>query len=140
MKRIIYDTGIYVGYLRRGELVQAVETSTQMGLVHLSVVVAEELIVGAPDRSAERFLDRLIRRFDGLNRLEVPNQFDWLRAGHAIRAIGQSRGYELVGRARITNDALIMATAFRIGATVATRDVADFTILREHIAATIVQV
>jgi predicted nucleic acid-binding protein len=140
VRRIVYDTGIYVDYFRRGGHARTVETATSTGVVHLSAVVAEELIVGAPDRVSLRFLERLIERFDTVHRLAVPERLDWLRAGRAIREIGRRHGYELVGRARLTNDALILATALRIGATLVTRNADDFKLLREHLAVTIAAV
>lgn len=140
MKRVIYDTGIYVDYLRRGDYARTVETATGLGLVHLSAVVAHELMVGAPDRAALRFLERLVDRFDAVGRLVVPVRLDWLIAGRAIREVGRRHDYEVVGRARLTNDALILATALRIGATVVTRNVDDLTLLREQISVAVVDV
>lgn len=138
MRRVIYDTGIYIDYLRRGDRAQTVETSTALGIVHLSAVVAAELLVGAPDQSALRFLERLVDRFDAVGRLAVPLRVDWLRAGHAIRHVGQRYGYDVVGRARLTKDALIMATALRIGAAVVTRNVNDFVLLHEYLTVPVV--
>ena len=138
MRRVIFDTSIYVAYLRHGDLARAVETTTRLGIVHLSVVVAEELIVGAPDRQSLLFLERLVERFDAVNRLAVPTRLDWLRAGQAIREIGRRDGYELVGRARLTNDALITATALRLGATVVTRNLDDFARLQEQMVVAVV--
>lgn len=138
MRRVIYDTGVYVEYLCHGDLAQAVETSTRLGIVHLSVVVAEELLVGAPDGPALRFLERLIERFAAVDRLAVPERLDWLRSGRAIREVGRRYGYEMVGRARLTNDALILATALRLGATVVTRDVNDFALLQDYLPAVVV--
>lgn len=140
MKRVIYDTGVYVDYLRRSDHAQSLETTTGMGLVHLSAVVAQELIVGAPDRAALRFLERLVERFDAMGRLAVPVRLDWIRAGRAIRELGRRHGYDLVGRTRLTNDALIMATALRIGATVVTRNAGDFARLRDYLDVTVIDV
>jgi predicted nucleic acid-binding protein len=140
VKRVIYDTGVYVDYLRRGDHARTVETATGLGLVHLSAVVAQELIVGAPDRASLHFLERLVERFDAVGRLVVPVRLDWLRAGRAIREVGRRYDYELVGRARLTNDALILASALRIGATLVTRNLGDFALLREHLAVAVVDV
>jgi predicted nucleic acid-binding protein len=140
VKRVIYDTGVYVDYLRRGDHARTVETATRLGIVHLSAVVAQELVVGAPDRAALRFLERLVERFDALGRLAIPGRLDWLRAGRAIREVGRRHGYEEVGRARLTNDALILATALRIGAALVTGNAGDFALLRQHLAGVVVDV
>jgi predicted nucleic acid-binding protein len=138
VRHVFYDTGIYIDYLRRGDHARTVESATGMGIVHLSVVVAQELLVGAPDRTSLRFLEHLVERFDAVGRLVVPARLDWLRAGRAIREVGRRYDDELVGRARLTNDALILASAFRLGATLVTRNVGDFTLLREHMDVAVV--
>ncbi len=138
MRRVLFDTGVYVGYLRRGELAPVLEGRPTQRIVHLSMVVAQELLVGAPDRRAERFLENLVRRFEELGRLEVPNSTDWIRAGKAIRKVGQHVGYEQVRKARLTNDALIAATALRLGATILTRNAGDFAVLHDYLPAMVV--
>lgn len=140
MKRLIFDTNVYVAYLRSGDLAQVLETTTSRGTVHLSIVVAEELLVGAPSTRAVRFLQRLIDRFDSVGRLEVPVRSDWLRAGEAIRQVAQRQGYELVKRSRLTNDALVAATASRLGAILVTRDAEDFMQLQDYLPATVMVV
>ena len=136
----MYDTGIYVDYLRRGERARAIESVTGLGLVHLSVAVAHELIVGAPDRQALRFLEGLVDQFESVGRLAVPSRLDWLLAGRAVREVGRRNGYEKVGRARLTNDALILAAARTYGATVVTRNLGDFRLLGEYFDVHIVEV
>ncbi|MBI2918586.1 MAG: type II toxin-antitoxin system VapC family toxin [Chloroflexi bacterium] len=138
MKRLIFDTSVYVHYLRRGDLASVVESITARGVVHLSAVVAEELLVGAPSDRAVHFLLALVNRFSSVGRLEVPEREDWLRAGQAIRRLGRERGYELVRRARLTNDALIAAAAFRTGATIITRNAEDFALLRPYLPVAVV--
>ncbi len=49
-------------------------------------------------------------------------------------ALGRRHGYELVGRARLTNDALIAASALSLGATIVTGNAADFALLQEYLA------
>ena len=140
MRRFIFDTSVYVAYLRSGDLARVLETATSWGLVHLSVVVAEELLVGAPSKRAVGFIQEFVDRFHNVGRLEVPLRSDWLRAGEAIRRVGQKHGYELVGRSRLTNDALIAATASRLGATIVTRNSRDFELLRGSLPARVMVV
>lgn len=52
--------------------------------------------------------------------LLVPIQSDWTASEQVLALIGEKYGYEEVGRARMTNDALIAMSAVRQGITVLT--------------------
>ena len=81
----------------------------------LSAVVLEELYAGA--RPADRrVLDRLEHDFERAQRILVPNLTDWVQTGVIPSRLG-NRGYEQIGRARLTNDALIALSAARLGTT-----------------------
>ena len=136
--KVIFDTSVYVDYLRSGKLAHIVEGRAGQAVVHLSAVVAQELLVGAPDRKAVRFLEGLVNRFNAMGRLVVPEIQDWMRAGSAIRQVAQRHGFEQVRRARLTNDALILASGLRLGATILTRNADDFALLRGHLPAAVV--
>ena len=92
----------------------------------LSVVVLEELYVGARDKGMRRLLARLEKDFEGVKRLLVPAQSDWTICGQVLAQVGEKHGYEQVGRARLTNDALIAMSAARNGFTVLTKNADDF--------------
>lgn len=94
--------------------------------VWLSAVVLEELHAGARDARLVKLLRRWERDFERVNRLVVPLQSDWVAAGRVLARIGEKHGYEAIGQARMTNDALIAMTAARNGFTVLTRNAADF--------------
>ena len=92
----------------------------------LSTVVLEELYVGAQDRRLKKLLTRLENDFVKVKRILVPLQSDWTACGQVLALIGEKYGYEEVGRARMTNDALIAITAARNGFTVLTQNATDF--------------
>jgi predicted nucleic acid-binding protein len=92
----------------------------------LSAVVLEELYVGAQDRRLKKLLTRLENDFVKVKRILVPLQSDWTACGQVLALIGEKYGYEEVGRARMTNDALIAITAARNGFTVLTQNATDF--------------
>jgi predicted nucleic acid-binding protein len=48
-----------------------------------------------------------------------------------LAQVGTKYGYEEVGRARLTNDALIVMSAARNGFTVLTKNAADFRLIAE---------
>ena len=86
----------------------------------------EELYVGAQDRRLKKLLTRLENDFVKVKRILVPLQSDWTACGQVLALIGEKYGYEEVGRARMTNDALIAITAARNGFTVLTQNATDF--------------
>jgi predicted nucleic acid-binding protein len=92
----------------------------------LSVVVLEEMLVGARDGKMKKLLTHLERDFERAGRLLVPIQSDWTAAGQVLSLIGEKYGYEEVGRARITNDALIAMSSLRNGVAVQTINDDDY--------------
>lgn len=137
MSGVIFDTSIYIYSLRQGDAsildqrrIASPGESPQQTL-YLSAVVLEELYVGATSRKMKKILSKLENDFEKINRLLMPHQSDWTICGQVLSAIGQKYGFDLVKRARMTNDALIAMTAARSGLTVTTRNSEDFKIIAE---------
>jgi predicted nucleic acid-binding protein len=134
---ILFDTSVYISSLRRGDFsilssrraVRGGEPGVRP--LWLSVVVLEELLVGASDRRMKKLLGRLERDFEHAGRLLVPLQSDWIVSGQVLALIGEKYGYEKVGRARITNDALIATSASRKGIVVQTINDVDYRLIAE---------
>src|SRR5438876_4350915 len=84
----------------------------------LSSVVLSELLVGASDKRSRNRLLEFEKEFAQVNRVLVPTRSEWRLVGEVLSLIGQKYGYEQVGRARMTNDALISMTVARTGLTV----------------------
>jgi predicted nucleic acid-binding protein len=61
----------------------------------------------------------------------VPNLSDWASAGKVLARLAAKYGYERIGRARLTNDALIAISAARTGITVLTANSRDFARIAE---------
>jgi len=99
---------------------------TDLGLF----VVLEELYAGVSSRD-HRIVERIELEFERVNRMLVPNQRDWNRAGHLLNRIANKYGYESIGRSRLTNDAVIAASAARSGVEVITSNARDFSRLAE---------
>lgn len=97
----------------------------------LSAVVLEELYVGALDPKLKKLLEKFERNFDNINRLLVPNKTDWTTCGQVLAMVGNKYGFDLVKRARMTNDCLIAMSARRKGFKVFTHNAADFEIISE---------
>lgn len=131
MHPALFDTSIYISALRRGN--QAVLDSRRVGadaLLWLSAVVLEELYAGADGRDSHA-LERLERDFDRARRILVPNLSDWTQTGRVLGRLAGKYGYERVGQARLTNDALIAMSASRLGIRIVTANERDFRRLAE---------
>src|SRR5438128_9488936 len=64
--------------------------------------------------------------FDRARRILVPNLTDWAQTGKVLARLASEYGYEEIGQARLTNDALIAMSAARQGITVLTTNERDF--------------
>jgi len=129
---VVFDTSIYISALRQGDVSifssrrASVKGEVKDHPLWLSAVVLEELYVGARDRRMKKLLARLENEFAKIGRLLVPLQSDWTASGQVLAMIGEKYGYEIVGRTRMTNDALIAMSIARNGLTIRTRNAEDF--------------
>lgn len=132
MPGILFDTSVYISALRRGDVSilssRRANRSGEAGSrpLWLSAVVLEELLVGARNGRMKKLLAHLERDFERAGRLLVPVQSDWAAAGQVLSLVGEKYGYEEVGRARMTNDALIAMSAARSGIAVQTMNDDDY--------------
>lgn len=126
---ILFDSSVYIAAFRLGGDHSLVSSRwTAEAPLWLSSVVLEELYAGSrPDNRRE--LERLERDFDKARRLLVPNLGDWTTAGRILAGIAENHGYEKIGRARLTNDALIATSAARTGIRVLTINARDYALL-----------
>ena len=127
---ILFDASLYIRALRSGESALLLQRWARESPLWLSAVVLEELYAGAGPNE-QRFLEKLERDFDKARRVLVPNLSDWTQAGRLLGHVGRRYGYERIVQARLTNDALIAASASRCGIAVITANVRDFARLAE---------
>jgi predicted nucleic acid-binding protein len=131
MQAVVFDTSIYISALRAGEEgVLALRRWAAGAPVWLSAVVLEELYAGAGTRE-RKAVERLEYGFDRARRILTPTLPDWVKAGKTLALLGTQYGYEQIGRARLTNDALLATSAGSRGITVITANERDFAKLRE---------
>jgi predicted nucleic acid-binding protein len=126
MQPVLLDSSIYIQALRAGE--EGILASTRLALrgpLWLSAVVLEELYAGV-NMNQRHVVERLERDFGSVRRILVPNLNDWTQAGKVLARLGAEFGYEQIGLARLTNDALIAMSAARQGITVITGNERDF--------------
>jgi predicted nucleic acid-binding protein len=126
MGPVLLDTSIYVSALRAGPGALAqLRRHTPSAPVWISSVVLEELYAGVNPREVH-VIERLERDFDRAGRVLTPNLNDWTSAGKLLARLAQKYDYELIGKARLTNDALLAMSAARRGMTIMTTNVRDF--------------
>jgi predicted nucleic acid-binding protein len=131
MKGFLFDSSLYISALRRGDFaLRWPDDADSESDVWLSSVVLEELYAGASDTELV-LIEEMERLFDRRNRMLVPNLADWTRTGKTLRRLAEKYGYEQIGRGRLTNDALIAASASRAGIRVLTTNGRDFARLAE---------
>ncbi|HWG18719.1 MAG TPA: type II toxin-antitoxin system VapC family toxin [Acidobacteriaceae bacterium] len=127
---ILFDSSLYIRALRDDDAALLVQRWARETPLWLSVVVLEELYAGAA-RNDWRILEKLERDFERAKRILVPGLGDWSVAGRMLAGVAEKYGFERIGRARLTNDALIAASAGRAGITVLTANGRDFAKLAE---------
>lgn len=128
---ILFDSSMYINALRiGGDAPLLLQRWARESPLWLSSVVLEELYAGAT-RGDYRILEKLERDFERARRVLVPNLGDWTQAGRALARLAEKFGYEKIGQARLTNDALIATSAGRAGITVVTVNQRDFVRLAE---------
>jgi len=126
MGPVLLDTSIYITALRAGDdAVLKLRRFTPGAPLWLSSVVLEELYAGVKPRDF-RIVERLERDFDKAGRMLVPNLSDWTLTGKLLARLAAEYGYEQIGQARLTNDALVAMSAARRGITVITANERDF--------------
>jgi predicted nucleic acid-binding protein len=126
MGPVVLDTSIYITALRAGDdAVLQLRRFTPGAPVWLSSVVLEELYAGVKPRDS-RIVERLEHDFDKAGRILVPNLNDWVLAGKVLARLAAKHGFEQIGQARLTNDALLAMSAARRGFTIVTVNKRDF--------------
>src|SRR5260370_4024945 len=105
---------------------------THLPRIVLSAVVMHELLVGARDRRRERLLRRaIIEPFRTRRRIHVPGARTWELAAELDRGLRALGGFEAsLAQRSFANDLLIAASAREIGATIITRNLTDFALVR----------
>jgi predicted nucleic acid-binding protein len=132
---ILFDSSVYISALRARAVAAdhpalLLQRWARESPLWLSSVVLEELYAGS-NPADRKILEKLERDFEKANRVLVPNLTDWSWAGRILAAIAHAHGYEKIGRARLTNDALIAASAARTGIQVMTKNARDFALVAQ---------
>jgi predicted nucleic acid-binding protein len=126
MRPVLLDASVYIAGLRSANNAVLELRWLSSGVpVWLSAVVLEELYAGT-STPGRHVIERLQYDFEKAGRILVPNLSDWTEAGKVLARLAAEYGYERIGQARLTNDALIAMSAARQGVTVVTINERDF--------------
>ena len=129
--QVLFDSSVYIGAFRgHRDAGPIFERWRLKAPIWVSSVVLEELYAGA-DAAGARLIEKLERDFERARRVLVPNLSDWTHSGRILAKVGAKYGFERIGQARLTNDALIAASAARCGIEVVTANTRDFARLAE---------
>jgi predicted nucleic acid-binding protein len=128
----VLDTNIYIDAFTRGADASAFRAFHAAGLSRLilSAVVVHELLVGARGAAQRRQLAALVEAFRSRRRLHVPSLATWQLAAsfdHDLRELGGFAGS--LSQRSFSNDLLLAASARELGATIVTRNIADFALI-----------
>jgi len=124
MRRIVIDTSLYIDWLnaRRHEALLFERGSVK----YLSAVVLLELLAGAFSQRDRKLVGCIAGAFRKAGRLLLPPAAVYAEAGHVLRALQATSGYDLAGAHSLVCDVLIALSARSIGATVITQNERDF--------------
>jgi predicted nucleic acid-binding protein len=117
----LFDTSVYIAYIRRKEYSELVDRATESGGVVLSSVVAMELYAGARSVTEKRLLDQFVESMKIMAAYETPRQDDWARGGILVERFTRFRGH-----ARVRDhfrDILVIRTALNRGAVLVSSNV-----------------
>ncbi len=122
--KVILDTNIFIDYLRAELDEDWIFGRVGPSVRYLSSVVLLELSLGADTLRRRREVQRIRESFPK-GRVVAPAPEFFERAGELFRSM-YSSGNEPTDRLASVNDILIALTAWRMGATLVTRNLEDF--------------
>lgn len=122
---LLFDTSIYIPYLRGEAYAALIEGATRTGQVRLSSVVLAELYAGTRSARDKADLDAVLRAYRSLGFLVVPGAEEWARTGQALRRY--RRLYGAIEPRDHMNDVLILLSGAACQAEVVTENSAHFT-------------
>ena len=92
----VFDTSVYIAYIRRKAYSDLVDRATEAGRVVLSSVVAMELYAGARSAAEKRLLDQFVASMKRMSAYETPREDDWARGGILVERFTRFRGHAQV--------------------------------------------
>jgi len=116
----LFDTSVYISYIRRKEHSEMLDRATESGRVVLSSVVAMELYAGARSPVEKSLLDQFVASMKRMSAYETPGEDDWVRGGILVERFTRFRGHAQV-RDHF-RDILVVLAAVNRGAVLVSSD------------------
>jgi predicted nucleic acid-binding protein len=132
MNSVLPDTSVWIPWLRLGNPTRVRQAAGAGAVVWLSAVSVQELYAGARGKHQEA-VQSIAGEFARAGRVLVPDLSDWKKTGLVLAQVAERFGYEQIGRNRLSNDALIAATAARHQLLLLTANPRDFARLAEFL-------
>ncbi len=130
-RKVIIDTNVFIDYLRADIHSEWVFGQIDNTIRFLSSIVLMELRLGADTLRRKRAVDKIKAAFPKERHIApTPHIYD--HAGKLFQVI-YGDGSGLTDRLRPVNDLLIALTARQVGATVITRNIAEYRRISEHL-------
>ncbi len=129
MQSVVFDSDLYIDWIEAG-LYQELMLDRSL-IRYMSTVVLLELQAGALTTASADAVGVLYKTFGRTGRRLVPSVETYWRAGSVVRTLQARYRINLRRRIRLTNDCLIALSARQIGATLLTRNVRDYKLIRE---------
>lgn len=130
--KLLFDSSVWVDHMRGGVLDGVIPALRGRFALWMDSIVAAELLAGCRDKRERRVVERLVAPFERSNRMASPVHADFRRAAAALSLL-RARGRTLASPGGALLDAIIAATALRIGAMVVSANVRDFAALTARI-------
>ncbi|OGP77261.1 MAG: hypothetical protein A2Z13_07785 [Deltaproteobacteria bacterium RBG_16_64_85] len=89
----LFDTSVYLSYIRRKEHSDLVDRAIENGRVVLSSVVAMELYAGSRSAAEKRLLNQFVASMKRISAYETPKEDDWARGGILVERFTRFRGH-----------------------------------------------
>jgi len=116
----LFDTSVYIAYIRRKAHSDLMDRAMESGRVVLSSVVAMELYAGARSVVEKRLLDSFVASMKKMSAYETPREDDWARGGILVERFTRFRGHAHV-RDHF-RDILVILAAVNRGAVLVSTD------------------
>lgn len=129
-EKIIYDTSVYISYLRSGKH-RGLADQVENAVFYLHSTVFEELLAGIRTQKEQRELLNFKKPFVEKNRILTPTDQDWEETGLIINQLTVGQKVEFKNLVGLTHDILIALSVRRIGARVITENGKDFEKIRK---------
>jgi predicted nucleic acid-binding protein len=134
MKKYVLDTNIFIKADRDQQWAVELEQFSwdYLPYLHLSAIVAQEMLAGALNRDRERAIRaNLISPFERRGRLITPSYSAWTRAGHVMAELVSRKLMSPGGFGRsFVNDCLLATSCRERGATLITLNTKDFELIQ----------